>query len=226
LIELAIFSATVHPSQVDSLRISRLNKQMLNSPKSSKRLFWVCSVFLLLAILSLWPAPLHLLSAVPDYPDFLNISPIPHNSDSLVFCWNLWWINGWIHGQHPLFFTNLLHHPYGTTLSGHTLSLASGFLGFFVISILGAPGTLNCLLIFHAFLTGFAFYLLLTELQVLHRWAIIFGSALVFFPPRIMHSLGHLNLAGLGWMILFLWLIVKASQSSRFLTLPSLLWLY
>ncbi len=171
----------------------------------------VTAIFVFLAMLSLWPLPDSIGNRLPTYPIGAAVS----DSDSFMFCWNLWWVHGWITGEHPLLFTQSLHHPFGVPLIRHTLSLGNGLIAVPFFTWYGLPAMHNLLLLFHAFLTGIGTYLLARELHVRRTHAVIAGEIALLWPARTIHTTVHLNLAGTGWIPLSLWLLLKSIHEKR-----------
>ncbi|MBN1550560.1 hypothetical protein JW979_03780 [bacterium] len=178
---------------------------------SSIRKLCIAILFLLLTLLvhrNLLSGPDHLL------PTYLNTSEHPADGDALMFCWNFWWINGWVHGEHSLFFTHMLHHPVGTPLTHHTLSISNGILAL----PLSAQGktvlAFNVLFMLHTFFTGYFTYKLLTELKIRPVWALLAGEIAMLWPPRISHISCHINVAGTAWFAFTLWMFVRLTKKN------------
>jgi hypothetical protein len=168
------------------------------------------SIFLGMTLISLWPLPLHIFSRLPLLPLDAKVMTVPGDGDPYMFCWNLWWVKGWILNQHPLLFTNLIHHPFGVTLAGHTLSIANGLLAFPLIDLAGVTGAYNLLLILHALVTGWAVFRIILELNGSVLGGLIGGEISIFWPARIIHGLAHLNFAATSWIPLFILFMLYA----------------
>ncbi len=134
-----------------------------------------------------------------------------------MFCWNLWWIDGWLAGNNPLLSTMSLHHPTGVSLKYHTLSPANGVIASPITRFSGPVTAHNFLLILHSFLTAFFVYLLSRQLQI-PVWASLVASAIfTWWPARMVHASCHLNLASTSWMVLTILAFIKANRlGSRF----------
>ena len=75
--------------------------------------------------------------------------------------WNMWWVNKAVTELHqPVWQTNYLHYPHGTTLLGHTLNPFNGFVGILLQRFHTLGEAFNVMVIFGFVVGGWsAFYL-------------------------------------------------------------------
>lgn len=165
---------------------------------------------IVISLASLHPLPTHLTDSLPFPPGF---SPDLRRNDPAMFCWNLWWIDRWIAGDHPLFDCRKLHHPFGIDLKFHTLSPANGILAAPVTRHLSPVAAHNGLLVFHALLTTAAMYLLARRQNIGRLASILAAAVFCWWPARRIHSVIHLNLASTGWMLMTIVTFLQALHS-------------
>jgi hypothetical protein len=170
----------------------------------------ICLILLTcLAVAVLRPLPVHLFSHLPT---FNTSTDTPGGVDSYLFCWNLWWVRGWLTGQHDLLYTTHIFYPDGISLTHHTLSVANGCLAAPVLYLFNPAGCHNLLLIFHSVLTAAGTFLLARYLGANHIGSLIAGAIALLWPGRISHLPAHLNITGTGWIpiaLLALFLAVR-----------------
>jgi hypothetical protein len=127
--------------------------------------------------------------------------------DGLQNVWNIWWINSATlrPNLYPtIWYTNLLHWPFGTSLLGQTLNPFNGYMGIFLLRFLGLTTTYNTITIFAFAAGGLTMYWLCYYL-VQSFWAsILAGFLFTFSSFHFMHAQGHLQLVSLEWIPLFI----------------------
>jgi hypothetical protein len=129
--------------------------------------------------------------------------------DGLQNVWNLWWVNHAVCrlGTSP-WFTDFLHAPDGTSLLGHTLNPFNGFAGIALQLFLSLVQTYNTILVFSFVMGGMTAFWLCRELTGSFAGSMIGGAVFTFSNFHFMHAEGHLQLASLEWLPLFvLWWI-------------------
>lgn len=119
--------------------------------------------------------------------------------------WNMWWVNKAVTELHqPVWRTNYLHYPHGTTLLGHTLNPFNGFVGIILQKFLTLSEAFNVMVIFGFVAGGWtAFYLA----YVFSRsyWGSMFaGYIFTFSSYHFGHAQGHMQLVSLEWLPLFI----------------------
>ena len=126
--------------------------------------------------------------------------------DGLQNVWNLWWVNSAVlHPElHPsIWYTNLLHWPYGTTLYGQTLNPFNGFLAVFLLRFLSLTATYNTITVFAFVMGGVTLYWLSYYLTRSFWGSVIAGFIFTFSNYHFMHAGGHLQLVSLEWIPVF-----------------------
>lgn len=135
-------------------------------------------------------------------------------TDGLQNVWNLWWINLALHRPdlYPsIWYTPLLHWPFGTTLLGHTLAPFNGYLGALLLSFLSLPAAYNTIILFAFVTAGLTMYWLAYYLTRSYWASLAAGFMFAFSSYSLMHLLaGHLNVVSLEWIPLFLlcWVVL------------------
>ncbi len=190
--------------------------RLTDPPCSSTRAtFSAYALIALLAIASMWPLPLRITSVIP-VPDSISIgSPVRGDGDPFMFCWNFYWIRGWIEGRHALYQCADLHHPTGVSLAHHTLALTSGLLAVPLTHLMSIVAAYNLLLILQVMLTGIAACLALRSLNLPVSVGVCGAITAMLWPARQIRDLVHPNLSGTG----FLWLAILFTI--RFIRAPS-----
>ncbi len=129
------------------------------------------------------------------------------NVDGLQNVWNIWWINVAVRRPdlHPsIWYTDLLHWPYGTTLVGHTLNPFNGFLGVLLLSFFSLETAYNTILIFAFVAAGATMYWLAYYLTRAYWPSLIAGFLYTFSSYHFAHGGNQLQTASLEWIPLFL----------------------
>ena len=127
-----------------------------------------------------------------------------HGGDAYQNLWNMWWFERAMEtGSNP-WYTNMLHQPGGTTLLFHTLSPLNSLLAIPLSWIFGQPAAYNIIFIFTFVASAFTMYLLVFELFGSRWGAFLAGVAFSFSHYHFAHAQGHLNLASMQWVPLFL----------------------
>lgn len=142
------------------------------------------------------------------YPLILNFSTqfFTDSGDGLMNVWNLWWVNTAI--THPtaypsLWYTNLLHWPFGTTLLGQTLNPFNGLIAVPLLRFMSLVEIHNVIVIFSFVTSGVAAYWLSYYLTKSCLGSLVAGYIFTFSSYHFAHYSGHLNLISLEWIPLF-----------------------
>jgi hypothetical protein len=144
------------------------------------------------------------------YPLILNFSTHffgDNYTDVLQNAWNIWWVNSTV--LHPdlypsIWQTNMLHWPYGTTLIGQTLNPFNGYLAVIFLRFLSLTATYNAIMIFSFMIGGLTAYWLAYYLTKSFWGSILAGFLFTFSSYHFAQANGHLNLASLEWIPLFI----------------------
>ena len=121
----------------------------------------------------------------------------------------MWWFEKALETGHNPWFTHMLHRPTGTTLLFHTLSPLNSLLAIPLSWMFGQPAAYNTIFIFAFASSAFTMYLLVYELFS-NRWgAFVAGIVFSFSHYHFAHAQGHLNLASMQWVPLFLLGLVR-----------------
>jgi hypothetical protein len=125
--------------------------------------------------------------------------------DGLQCYWNLWWVDLAVTRLHQWpWFTDRLHYPHGTTLIGHTLHPLSGFLAIALQRIVPLAQAYNLLVIQSFVLGGLAMFWLARAWGASWAGALFGGAVYTFSEFHFAHATGHLQLASIEWIALFL----------------------
>ncbi len=152
----------------------------------------------------------------------MNHSGTPVSGDPMLFCWNFWWIAGWLNGAHPLLRTEMLYYPFGAQLTYHSLSFANGFFAFPLLQSTNYIFTYNFLLLLHSLLTGFGTFFLARYLGASGFPAFAAACIAILWPARLSHLTAHLNVAGTGWIPwTYLSLLKSADERGFWYVLPA-----
>ncbi|MCX6340333.1 MAG: hypothetical protein NTX71_10540 [Candidatus Aureabacteria bacterium] len=119
--------------------------------------------------------------------------------------WNMWWVNKAVTELHqPVWQTNYLHYPHGSTLLGHTLNPFNGFAGIILQRFMTLPQAYNTMVIFSFIVGGWAAFYLAYLFSRSYAGSLLAGYIFTFSPFHFAHALGHLQLVSLEWIPLFI----------------------
>lgn len=138
--------------------------------------------------------------------------------DGLQNVWNLWWTRKAVLELHRLpWWTSFLHHPWGTTLLGHTLNAFNGLLGIPLSALLTPVQVHNVIVVFSFAVGGWGAFLLAREEGVSWPAGLVAGLAFTFTGYHFAHAEGHLQLVSLEWLPFFAlaWLRLVRAPSHR-----------
>lgn len=154
--------------------------------------------YLVCFLLLTWPLPLSLATHyIADTGDFCQDAE--HN------LWNMWWVNKAVTELHqPIWYTDFLHYPHGTTLLGHTLNPFNGFAGILLQKFMTLPQAYNCMVIFGFVVGGWTGFLLAYLFSRSYWGSILGGYIFTFSSYHFAHALGHLQLVSLEWIPVFI----------------------
>jgi hypothetical protein len=140
------------------------------------------------------------------------------DGDGFMNVWNLWWVNTAVTQPsiHPsIWHTDLLHHPFGTTLLGQTLNPFNGLLAVVLIRFLSLAQAHNIIILFSFVMSGVTAYWLAYYLSKSFLGSLIAGYIFTFSSYHFAHYYGHLNLISMEWIPLFVlcWYILVTRPS-------------
>ncbi len=164
-----------------------------------KRHLAVLTGYFLLTILGTWPLAQAFTRAVPG------------GGDAWQHLWNLWWMRQALTTPTDPFFTDALYYPHGVSLLFHTLvPLESALTVPFQLLGVDLVPLYNAVLMGSFVLAGYGTWLLVRDLTGHAGAAFVAGFAFAFCPYHLGHLLGHMNLASLQWIPLYLWALLRA----------------
>ncbi len=190
-----------------------MNKKRKNQyVLSFRHHFFVASLYLVLALLTWWPLPLHLTTHVPGSDTWAF--------DEYTFVWNIWWF------RHALLdlSVNPLHsdyifHPLGMDLVLYTYNLFNAMLALPLLDWLGVVLASNLVLIATTVLSGWGTWLLVRWLLARTQGAIGTVSDVAAWGAGVLYALGayravyaalgHYDLVSTGFFPLFTLFFLK-----------------
>ncbi len=129
-------------------------------------------------------------------------SSVLGGGDAWQSTWNILHVREWLRGVEPLFFSTWLWAPGGCGLWLHTLSLSATLPAALLSLAVGLPAAYNAMVVFALVLAGTATYRLARRLGQAPVAALTAGAAFAFAPQMMGRAMWHLNLLGLGWLVL------------------------
>ena len=128
------------------------------------------------------------------------------DGDGFMNIWNIWWVNTAItqpsvHAS--IWYTELLHWPFGTTLLGQTLNPFNGLIAIPMLRIMPLVQAHNVIVLFSFVLSGVTAYWLSYYLTKSFWGSLLAGYIFTFSSYHFAHYYGHLNLISLEWIPLF-----------------------
>jgi hypothetical protein len=149
------------------------------------------------------------------YPLILDFSTrfFTDAGDGLQNVWNIWWINTAVTqpGTHPsIWYTDMLHWPFGSTLLGQTLNPFNGLTAVALLRFLSLTKTFNLLIIFAFVMGGVTMYWLAYYVTRSFWGSIAAGYIFTFSSYHFAHYYGHMQLVSLEWIPLFIlcWIVL------------------
>ncbi len=127
--------------------------------------------------------------------------------DGLQNIWNIWWVNMAVRqpGLYPsIWYTQLLHWPYGTSLVGHTLNPFNGYVAVPLLSFFSLMTTYNTIVVFAFVMSGVTMYWLAYYLTRSYWASLVSGFLFTFSAYHFAHGGNQLQTASLEWIPLFL----------------------
>lgn len=153
------------------------------------------------------PAAIYLVAFVlVTYPLMRDFSThfFSDGRDGLRMIWNIWWINKAVTQLHQSpWYTDYLFYPYGISLLTHTLCPFAGFLGIALLPFLTLTQTYNTIVVFSFVSAGLTTFWLSFHVVKSYWPSLVAGFIFSFSNYHFAHMRGHLNLASLEWIPLF-----------------------
>jgi len=119
--------------------------------------------------------------------------------------WNLWWVDHSVTVLHQLpWHTNLLHHPYGTSLLGQTMNPFNGLVSVVLLRFLPLVEAFNLMVVFSFVATGVTAFWLCRHFCRAFVPALVGGFVVTFSAFHLAKTLGLMQLVSLEWVPLFL----------------------
>jgi hypothetical protein len=156
--------------------------------------------FAALAVWFTWPLAARLATHVPG----------TGAGDNLTFVWNFWWMRRALATGSPIFHTDALFWPFGTSLLLNTHTALEAFAGATLLSRLSLVGAQNVVIIASMAANGFFTYLLAYDLTRSRLGALAAGALFACAPYFEAHLDGHFNLIAAWGLPLFAWLWLRA----------------
>ncbi len=150
----------------------------------------IFAAYLLLALLFTYPLLFQFTSHIPGV-----------GGDAYQFYWNVWWTRHALVDLHASpYFTHLLFHPSGVSLTHHTLSLMNGLIALIPGLLFNTTIVFNSLVLFILALAGVTMRLLCLHLGADPRAAFLGGILFAFSPFRMTRIDAHLNILSLHFI--------------------------
>ena len=137
------------------------------------------------------------------------------DGDAWQNLWNIEHVRRWLLGSSELYTTRMLWAPEGVGLGAHTLALSFSLPAAAASFLVGSPLAYNLAVFASFLLCAWAAYRLASTLGLGAVGALLAALVITFSPPRFARSFGHLNLLGLGWVLLALEGMIASLQATE-----------
>jgi len=157
-------------------------------------------IYTLISVVMTWPLGGNLFSR------YLMFSGI----DEYQFVWSFWWTRYALLERHtwPLF-SDMLYHPFGTSLAFNTNASLLALLGIPITTVWGAESAYN-LAVFASFIfSAFTMYLLVNYLVRDRRAAFLGGVIFAFSTFKFWQATGHLDNISTQFFPLYVLFFIK-----------------
>lgn len=134
------------------------------------------------------------------------------DTDTYVKLWDLWWMRRVLTSGETAYFTRELFFPGGLDLSFHSISWTVTGYALLLESFLPTLAAYNVTILTAVFLTGYAAYLLLLDLQATRLGAWLAGAVYTFAPYHLTHTGGHPDLTHLAPIPIAVLFFLRAYQ--------------
>lgn len=151
-----------------------------------------------------------------------NTSFLGDSQDVYQNVWSLWWFQQAVDSKDlSLWFTNMLYAPQGETLYTHALSPLNGALAYPLQKFFPWHITYNILIVFNFVASGLAMYWLAFYYTKRYLPSLLSGFLFTFSAYHFLHSRGHIEMAAMQWLTLFVfafvWLLDEPTVKKAFL---------
>ena len=158
-----------------------------------------------------------LLSVVMTWPLVARLGtlvPAGTGNDVWSHQWTFWWVKKAITEGHNPFYTDLLFHPQGVSLTSHNIAWANIAAWLPLQALVGSNAAYSLIFIAAFALNGFAMYLLAREWTGSPLAAFIGGLIYGFWPYTLSQS-GHPNMVLVCWVPLVLLYLRRTLERGR-----------
>jgi hypothetical protein len=151
--------------------------------------------------------------------------------DGMMNVWNLWWVNTAVtqpSAHASLWYTGMLHWPFGTTLLAQTLNPFNGLAAVPLLRVMSLVQVHNLIVLFSFVMSGVTAYWLSYYLTRSFWGSLLAGYIFTFSSYHFAHYYGHLNLISMEWIPLFVlcWYVLITRPGTMIALASSLtLWL-
>jgi len=192
-----------------------LEQYSMPSGRGLKEISWKVLIFGLIPLVVYF-----LVFCALSYPLITKFSThfLIDDGDGFLNVWNIWWINKAVTELHQNpWTTTYLQFPHGTSLLGHTMIPFKGFMAIPLLRIFPFIQTFNICVIFAFVVGGLTAFWLAYTLSRSYAGSLVAGFIFTFCSYHFAHAAGHLNLASIEWIPLFVlaWYILMTRPSLR-----------
>lgn len=146
---------------------------------------------------------------------------ISEGGDGCIFVWNVYNFTENVYQSKPLFRTDMIYHPLGSTLILHVYAPVVGLIGL----VVGNPIlALNIAVLLSFILSGLGAYMLCNHYVKDRLLSAFAGFAFAFCPYKLMHIYGHYDLmltATIPFFVLFFVRSFEWTEPRRFPSVSS-----
>ncbi|MCW8141780.1 MAG: hypothetical protein KIT58_22975, partial [Planctomycetota bacterium] len=128
---------------------------------------------------------------------------IADEGDALNCVWNFWWLERAARTGESPFRTDVLHHPFGTSLRGQTLGLFNAAVAAPLRPWLSREQAYNVVLVGSFVAAGVTAFLLAFRLTGSWPGALVAGFVFTYSHWHAARGPGHLNLVACQWLPVF-----------------------
>ncbi len=183
------------------LSISKMDAYTAATSKFHRHLL-IISIYFILTMLMTYPVVLSFGTRIAG-----------DGGDGWQNIWNLWWVKkSLLSPELNLHYTYYQFYPTGTSLAFHTLTLFNSILSVPLQYFFNLVTAYNILLLMSFVLAGWGMFLLVNYLVGDKGVAFISGFAFAFSPYHFAQALGHLNLASIQWIPLYVLFLIRMTK--------------
>ncbi len=151
-----------------------------------------------------------------------NTSFLGDSQDVYQNVWSLWWFAQVVDNTElTLWHTIMLYAPHGESLYTHALSPLHGALAYPLQKLFPWNITYNILIIFNFIASGVAMFWLSFYYTKRYLPSLLSGYLFTFSAYHFLHSRGHMEMAAMQWLTLFIlvfvWLLDNPSLKKALL---------